>query len=76
MVTRLIMLVFIERFCHKEYSQINTQYTQALMVEKLLARLSFRQIELQNDRQDKNNMPPTFNLGGIKKSNINRNPFS
>ena len=46
----------------------------ALTVQKLLARLKFqrggqnyRMTELQNDRQDKNNMPPIFDLGGIKR---------
>ena len=40
------------------------------MVEKLFARLKFQK-ELQNyattdDRQDKNNLPPIFDLEGIK----------
>ena len=41
----------------------------ALTVQKLLARLKFQR-ESQNDRQDKNNMPPPPNLRsrGIKKN--------
>ena len=43
----------------------------ALTVQKLLARLktewqNYRITDLQNDRQDKNNMPPIFDLGGIE----------
>ena len=44
-----------------------------LTVQKLLARLKFqrrgqndRMMECQNDRQDKNNMPPIFDIGSIK----------
>ena len=39
------------------------------MVEKLLARLKF-QTELKNDRQDKNNMLPIFDLESRKTSEI------
>ena len=35
------------------------------MVQKLIARLKFQK-ELQNDRQDKINVPTVFHLGGIK----------
>ena len=37
----------------------------ALTVQKLLAWLKFQRGG-QNDRQDKNNIPPIFDLGGIK----------
>ena len=37
----------------------------ALTVQKLVARLKFER-EWQTDRQDKNNMPPIFEFGGIK----------
>ena len=42
---------------------------KALTVQKLLARLKFQRGG-QNDRQDKNNMPPIFDLGGIKMGSI------
>ena len=37
----------------------------ALTFQKLVARLKFER-EWQTDRQDKNNMPPIFEFGGIK----------
>ena len=51
--------------CHTKISR-EISKTLALTVQKLFAKLKFQIDNLQNDRHEKNNMPPIFDLGGHK----------
>ena len=52
----------ITRNTHVKYQNSSTRCSKVISKVKV----SERRTELQNIRQDKNNMPPIFDLGGIK----------